>query len=438
MVQEKVENLTGGAPVGPSSQNDNEVTSGRKNQSILKILSNKGFLLMFASFILLMLGSRFVNVGLLVHATEDLFLDQVVIGTVLGTFSLFSMITRPFAAIFSDRINRKRILIVAVSIVTISTAGFGFAVDYAQMYFCMFLKGVGCALFICASGVMIADIIGRQDLGFASGVFLLGPTIGESIASAICLALADAVGFTITFIVGAVINVVGIICACLIPYKQQKRKDLEGETVWQKIKGIRIHDFITKECIPIGMLQFIIQMLSFMVGVSFLVMFGRIDLGIANLGIAVTISGIIQYFTRPVFGRIMDKYGARWCVYPCLFGFIAVGLIYYFAQDFITVLIGSVVYGVVCGGFSLPGKVLALKRADPNHMSAGTQTNGILSDFGQTIGNMIVPFIAVTIGGGFYRPTYLFVVGIAVIGILYAFIYSKLYLKRHPNNEIGW
>lgn len=29
MVQEKVENLTG-APVGPSSQNDNEVTSGRK------------------------------------------------------------------------------------------------------------------------------------------------------------------------------------------------------------------------------------------------------------------------------------------------------------------------------------------------------------------------------------------------------------------------
>ena len=71
-------------------------------------------------------------------------------------------------------------------------------------------------------------------------------------------------------------------------------------------------------------------------------------------------------------------------------------------------------------------------------MSAGTQTNGILSDFGQTIGNMIVPFIAVTIGGGFYRPTYLFVVGIAVIGILYAFVYSKLYLKRHPNNEICW
>lgn len=53
------------------------------------------------------------------------------------------------------------------------------------------------------------------------------------------------------------------------------------------------------------------------------------------------------------------------------------------------------------------------------------------------IGGTLVPAIAVAFGG-FYRPVYWAMAILAVIGLIYVLIYTAIYMKRHPDNEMNW
>lgn len=406
-----------------------------QHQSVFKVLLNRGFLTLFIAFCCMSIGYSFVATGIMVHATEDFGLDQVVVGSIISTLSLIVMITRPFAAIISDKFNRKKILILGLVLMAVSTIGFAFANNYAELYLCQIIKGVAFALCMCVSGVMVADIVGREEFGVATGVFMLGPVVGTSVASAVVVSLGDALGYTITFLIGGSVVLVGIALVLTLPYVHKKPAD--NRTFIEHVKAIRLADFFAVECVPIAIMSMIIQILVVGTGITYLLMFGRIDLNIANVGIAGTISAVIMYFSRPVFGRIMDKHGARWCAIPTFVGFIITSLLYAFSQDMTGIIIGAIIFGAISGGYGVVGRTMSLRRSAVGHEAAGTQTNGIGSDIGMVIAGTLVPAIAVAFGGT-YRPVYYCMAALAVIGLVYVLVYSFIYLKRNPDNKMNW
>lgn len=407
----------------------------QEHASVISILFNRGFLTLFVAFCCMSIGYSFVATGLMVHATEDFGMDQVVVGTIISTLSFITMVTRPFAAIFSDRFNRKKIFIFDLCLMAIATAGFAFANNYVALYACQIIKGVAFALCMCVSGVMVADIVGRKEFGVATGVFMINTVVGTSIASAVVVAMGDTVGYTVTFLVAAAVVACGIVIAATLPYEHKKSQT--KKTLKEHIKSIRLRDFFAVECVPIAIIAMIIQILVIGTGITYLLMFGRVDLNIANVGIAGTISSVITYFSRPWFGRMMDKHGARVCVIPTFVGFIITSVLYATSTDMVGLIIGSVIFGAICGGYSVMTRTMSLRRSEVGHEAAGTQTNGIGSDIGMIIGGTLVPAIAVAFGG-FYRPVYWAMAILAVIGLIYVLIYTAIYMKRHPDNEMNW
>lgn len=408
---------------------------------IRKALLNRSFLTLFACYVLACTCFAFVNVGMLLHATEDFGMNAVIIGSVLGLVSIIGLFMRPVSAILVDALNRKRILVFAFALEALATFGFAYADQYYLMYALQCMRGIAWGLINCAGVVVLVQIVGREDFGMASGIYALGMVIGSSIASAVVATLGDMIGFTATFNMASCMTALAALLAMTLPIKgttaPKDEQAPQQESIMDKIKAIRFRDAFSIECAPIMGISFAFQLSTTALGATFLVAYGRIDLGIANVGIAATLYNVIMYVTRPVYGRIMDKYGARWCIIPTFIGFIAANIIAANSSDMTGLLIAAVVYGLCSGGNAIAPRAMAIRRLGPGREAVAASTAGIGNDLGMFLGNVLVPAVAVA-SGRFYRNAYLVIALIACIGLAYSLLYTRLYIKKHPDNSMQW
>lgn len=416
------------------------------NGTIKKVLFNRGFLTLFTCYSLACTCFAFVNVGLLLHTTEDFGMDAVIVGSVIGAVSLIGLCMRPISAVVVDKVNRKYVLVFAFVLEAISTFGFAYADQYYLLYTLQIMRGVAWGLISCAGVVLIVDIVGREDIGMASGIYALGMVIGSSIAASVVASLGDSVGFVVTFLIASMLTTAAALLAATLPFKRnkvapppqdnQKQSGFLPELV-SHLTSIKPSNFFSIECAPILGISFVFQLCATALGATFLVAYGRIDLSIANVGIAATTYNVIMYFSRPLYGRIMDKYGARWCIIPSFIGFIAANFIAYSSTDTTGLMIAAVIYGLCSGGYTIAPRVLAIRRLGPQKEAVASSTSGIGNDIGMFLGNILVPAVAAA-SGGFYKNAYLVMVLIAIAGLIYCSIYILFYKKHHPDNSIHW
>lgn len=417
------------------------------NGTVKIVLFNRGFLTLFICYSLACTCFAFVNVGLLLHTTEDFGMDAVIVGSVIGAVSLIGLCMRPISAVIVDRLNRKHVLVFAFALEAFSTFGFGYADQYYLLYLLQIMRGVAWGLISCAGVVLIVDIVGREDIGMATGIYALGMVIGSSIAAAVVASLGDAVGFVITFLIASTLTTIAALLAATLPFKRKGSKDPSKtkesgkphflSVLINQIRSIRLANFFSIECAPILGISFVFQLCATALGATFLVAYGRVDLSIANVGIAATTYNVIMYFSRPLYGRVMDKFGARWCIIPTFLGFISANFIAFMSADMVGLMIAAVVFGLCSGGYSIAPRVLAIRRLGPQREAVASSTSGIGNDVGMFLGNILVPAVAAA-SGGFYKNAYLVMALIAIVGIVYCSIYILLYKKRHPDNSIQW
>ncbi len=401
----------------------------------LGALANRGFITLFVCYCLVCTCFAFVNVGLLLHATEDLGLDSVVIGSVIGLVSIIGLCMRPVSAVLVDRLDRKGILVLAFFFEAVATLGFAHATDYWMMYLLQMLRGIAWALISCSGAVMIVGLVGRENLGIALGVYALGMVVGSSLAALVVAPLGDSIGFLMTFTIGSALSVLAGALALTLPYPRRKRCNLEA--LKKELCGVRLKDLFSVECAPIMGLSFVFQLCASSLGATYLIAFGRVDLSIANVGVVATIYNVIMYATRPFYGWVMDRFGARWCIAPCLAGMVAANLIVFMSVDFTGLVVAAVIFGLCSGGYSVAPRTMAMRRLGEGREAVASSTSGIGNDIGMFLGMTLVPAVAACFSGS-YRNAYLVMAIVAVAGVVYALVYSRWYLKRHPDNSMGW
>lgn len=422
------------------SPTQEELPPEERPDKITKVLFSRGFITIFIAYSLACLSFAGVSVGLLVHATEDFGMDAVIVGSIIGTISIIGLIMRPFSAVIVDKFNRKGCLITAYALLAVSTVGFTFASTYEAMYASQIIRGISWGLVNCAGYVLLADVCGRNNLGISNGFYALGMVVGQSIASAVVVTLGDTIGYTLTFSIAVCMAVLAVLVILTLPYKRFKVEepaDKKEISIIAHIKQLRLKDVFAVECAPIMGLGFVFQICVTALGATYLVAFGRIDLNIANIGIAATIYNVIMYFTRPMYGRLMDTKGARWCVIPAFIALIVANALVATANDITMVYVAAAIYGLGAGGYTIAPRTMAMRRLEKGREAVASSTVGIGNDIGMTLGSILVPAIA-TMAGGFYRDAYWALAGIALIGLCYCMIYVYLYLKRHPENKMRW
>ncbi len=123
----------------------------------------------------------------------------------------------PFLGRLSDRFGRRRILLLCMIGFAIAFALYSLLRNFPQAFPVYALEGASWAALGATVPALIADIVPKEERGWAMGVYERTWSIGWIIGPLLGGFLAETIGFRITFILGAIFMGIGIFHYALKP-----------------------------------------------------------------------------------------------------------------------------------------------------------------------------------------------------------------------------
>ncbi|CAH1217079.1 Tetracycline resistance protein, class C [Paenibacillus auburnensis] len=154
------------------------------------LLRNRGAMLMLMISIFL----TFTGIGLVVPILptymNELHIGGSVVGMLVAAFSLTQLIVSPLAGRLSDRMGRKRIIVLGLIVFAFSELAFGVAHQPWMLFVARMLGGIGAAMIMPAVMAYVADTTSMDERAKGMGLinaaittgFIIGPGIGGYLA----------------------------------------------------------------------------------------------------------------------------------------------------------------------------------------------------------------------------------------------------------------
>ena len=313
-------------------------------------------------------------------------------GVIVGLFSMTSLFCRPFCGVLSDRMNNVKLLMVSNLLMTAGLAGFAF-VKTAPLFFAFrIMNGVGFAIGSTVQMSLATRYIPRQRMGEGIGYMGLGNILGSAVAPGIGIAIAGALGMRAMLLISAALPAL----ACFILLLMRDDRELSrGEKV-----RIRLRDIIEPRAFAYS---FSGGVFSFGNGIvnAYIVLFAA-SRGVESVALYFTVYAIGMFIIRPMSGKLMDKKGIRWTVYPgivitaCSFVLLAIGQ-------------GSAQPSLQAGCINFIGR---------DRAGVATSTYYLCGDIGQGVGPMLGGMVVGAVAGAQgYQLMYLICAGLSLVSL---------------------
>ncbi len=334
-----------------------------------------------------------------------------VVGLVLASFAVTSVLLRPLIGYWADHWNEAGVLVS------------GLLFQGASILLCLIpvveatmlangLRGIGWAGLNTGGYSLLALTAPRARRGEASGYYSGMQSSATILFPAVALWLIDAPlgGFGAVFVVAAALAVIGA-CAGLVlaryaPHAAHAPQP-DSPASWR----VEIFSFLERDVLLPSALLFCLN-LSVPAATSFLVLYAR-DIG--NLGWYFVVSGATSLLSRPVLGRASDRIG-RGRSLAAAFALQVVALSLLVTASGLTgLLISGVLYmlGAAIGGSTI--LALAVERANPQRRGRAMATFSVAFPLSAGVGALLTGG-AVEIAGYFWM--YLIVAGLLTSGLV--------------------
>ncbi|HEX5128501.1 MAG TPA: MFS transporter [Usitatibacter sp.] len=147
---------------------------------------------------------------------------QVVIGLPIMLFMLIVALGQPYLGGWSERVGRRKAMLIGATIATIGFAGTAAAVNLYDLLLWRSLCAVGYAMVFVAAQGYVLDRTGQHNRaqGFALfiGAIMVATVCGPSIGGI----LADNIGFRLSFAVSAVVAVISLVAIARLPVQEMR------------------------------------------------------------------------------------------------------------------------------------------------------------------------------------------------------------------------
>ena len=161
----------------------------------------------------LMVCSGMVYSVLPLYINSELGASTRHIGLLYMVGAAIGAIFAPFLGRLSDKFGRHRILLICMGGFAAAFALYSLIRDFVQAFPVYALEGLSWAALGTVVPALIADIVPPEDRGWAMGIYERTWSIGWIVGPLAGGFLAEAIGFRVTFALGALLIVLG-----LIPY----------------------------------------------------------------------------------------------------------------------------------------------------------------------------------------------------------------------------
>ena len=310
-------------------------------------------------------------------------------GFVVGLFSITSLVCRPFCGIMADRLNNIWLMVIANLLMSAGLIGFALSDNMPSMIVFRILNGVGFSINGTVQMAMIVHFIPHDRLGEGIGYVGISQLIGSACAPAVGLEIADRLGMSATFMAAAGMTVLAAGMLLFLRNLQPEKK--------KEKRGIRFNDILEIKALPYTLPA---ATFSFTNGIinGYLVMFADMH-GIGKISVYFTLYAIAVFLVRPVSGKLMDKKGLRYTVFPgmiaCALSLILLG----FSNSLWMILATGVLRALGQGAAQPSLQAGCINYVGRDRSGVATSTYFLGGDIGQGIGPMIGGVILAQIVG---------------------------------------
>ena len=354
-----------------------------ENQNPVRLLNGQYVLLTLINFVVSVSYSMVSTI--MAKYLGSIGLSIAVAGAITGAFSIASMVARPFTGIINDRLNRKLLLIGATGGMALCTMLYGLTDVYGVLLAVRFLHGMFFAFSSTVNMAVIPELVPEKRVTEGLSYYGVVQSIGVAAGPSIGLALINMGGYRMNFIASGVLALLGAGAACILrPFSGAQRAPKNRKIHWK--------DIIAVECLAFAAVDVAIAMANGLEN-SMIALYGA-QQGIANIGWYFTISAVVLCVTRVLFGRLADRRGVAFSLYPGL-GLMILGFLILWRASSPWMFAAASVIKTTGVGLARPAIQAACVRAvPPERRGSASSTYYIGSDIGQgtspAIGGRIV------------------------------------------------
>lgn len=342
------------------------------------------------SFVMLLIMSTFINsasqmiVPIVSKYAISLGAPLTIAATISSLMSFAALLLRPVAGLFSDRYNRKKIILMSNLLIAICLILMAVSRTVPMLVAVRLLHGVAFSFNSVALMAFNTVFIPKERLGEGIGWMALGNTVAQALGPNIGIVLIDIGGYGLCFFVAAGICLVGILVIMMMPYKTVGTPNTE--------RRINLHSLICVEILPYAAILCLFSAGSGLVS-SMLVLLGD-ERGITNIGLFFTVYSVTMVLIRPVAGKLVDSKGLGVVLYPSIIIFGLGYMILGQTSAFWLILVAAVMKAIGQGS-GVPGiQSSTIKQVGREKAGVVSSTCFIGQDIGNTFGPMMGGFVA--------------------------------------------
>ena len=337
-------------------------------------------------------------------------------GFVVGLFSITSLVCRPFCGLMADRLNNIWLLIVSNILMAIGLIGFAFTTHMPMMIVFRVINGIGFSINGTVQMAAAVHFIPRDRTAEGIGYMGISQLIGSACAPAVGIEIADAFGMPVSFLAAA-----GMCVLAAVMLLFMLRMNLPTNN---SHRGIVFSDIFDIKAVPFTLPY---STFSFTNGIinGYLVMFAD-HFGIAKVSIYFTIYAVAVFLVRPVSGKLMDRKGLRYTVFPGML-LCAVSLVMLAYSTTLPMIIASGILRALGQGAAQPSlQAGCINRVGRERSGVATSTYFLGGDIGQGVGPMVGGAILARIAGlPGYQTMFLTCAGLMLLLMVYFFLFVK-------------
>lgn len=331
-------------------------------------------------------------------------------GTIVGLFSITSLVIRPFTGYITDHYNKKYLLAYGCFFVAVAIIGYVLTSSLSIIVVFRIIHGIAFGINSTAIVGLASEYIPRDKFNEGIGYLGLGQIIASAVGPGLGVWIMNTYGISVSFVISALFSAASVICMLFFKYKKTEGKGTE-------IKKIRLDEILSFKVMDY---TFIGGVYSFMNGViaSFLVLYAA-EKSIMDVSIYFTVCAVFLFLARPISGKIVDRFGIRYVVYPGIILSIVSLVMLANANTLMGIICSAVVRSLAQGSVQPSVQAACIKRVGLNKSGVATSTYYLGGDIGQGLGPIIGGFLVggFGYGGVFYSCIILMVIALFVFAV---------------------
>ncbi|MDO4378035.1 MAG: MFS transporter [Erysipelotrichia bacterium] len=353
------------------------------------------------------------------------------IGSLMSMFAITALIFRFIAGPAMNAYNRKKLLQMAMCFFATAYLGFSFSPQIASvtgidvitvMKMFRLLQGIGNAFGNSCLLTIVSDCLPKDKFASGMGIYACANTIAQAVGPTLGVKLRDVFGYSNTYIITCCSMLFSMVLVGLvvkIPYREKGKFSLN------------LKNIVAQEAIVPAIITFFIG-LGFTSINSFFLVYAE-ERGIVNASLYFTVYAISMLLTRPLIGKLSDKFGFVKIAIPSILctalSLVLIGQATHLWQLLVIAVINAAGYGAAQPAL----QSLCMKSVPAERRGSASSTNYIAQDSSTIIGPTVCGYVASVAG---YTPLMWQVMAVPIVlGAVCTFAFRQRIYEIESNFE---